>query len=94
MLAEVDRLGSGSSAVSEEEEEKEEEDLARRTLHLRRWVGPAANLTRKGSGPGWGWRRIPLWSQGAFTASPWLAPWGEQTGLWALNQELLPGWAC
>ncbi|XP_052568375.1 kinesin-like protein KIF7 isoform X3 [Peromyscus californicus insignis] len=35
-LAQVDRLGSGSSTTSEEEEEEEEEEPPRRTLNLRR----------------------------------------------------------
>ncbi|XP_062946515.1 kinesin-like protein KIF7 isoform X2 [Cynocephalus volans] len=56
LLAEADRLGSGSSAASEEEEE--EEEVPRRTLHLRRngignWsqragARPGSPLDRKG----------------------------------------------
>uniref|UniRef100_A0A452SBF4 Kinesin family member 7 n=1 Tax=Ursus americanus TaxID=9643 RepID=A0A452SBF4_URSAM len=69
----VDGPGSGSSGASEEEEEREEEQEERpsqRSLHLRRWVGPAACLTETSSGPRLGWRKIPLWSQGALTSVP------------------------
>lgn len=86
----VDGPGSSSSAASEEEEEREEERPSQRSLHLRRWVGPAARLTETSSGPGLGWRRIPLWSQGALTSVP-PSSWEEQMGAGGSEPRVLTG---
>ncbi|XP_005381605.1 PREDICTED: kinesin-like protein KIF7 isoform X1 [Chinchilla lanigera] len=51
VLAEADKLGSGSSAASEEEEEEEEGELPRQTLHLRR-SGISNCTLRAGVRPG------------------------------------------
>lgn len=89
----VDGPGSGSSGASEEEEEREEEQEERpsqRSLHLRRWVGPAACLTETSSGPRLGWRKIPLWSQGALTSVP-PSSWEEQMGAGGSEPRVLTG---
>ncbi|XP_053514887.1 kinesin-like protein KIF7 isoform X3 [Artibeus jamaicensis] len=78
LLAEVDRLGSGSSASSEEEEAPGgEQPPPRQTLHLRRngiskWnqradAGPGSPLSRKGP-------RLRLEELGAATLEPRGAP--------------------